>query len=134
MLADTVEAACRTLENPSASRLDKFIQTLFNAKVEHGQLDNCNLTFRDMAKIKSAFVQLLAGYYHNRIEYPNQKNPDDDKNDGRENKTSAGKDDKKGDDKINDKKEEKKQGDKKDEKKPGDKNDDKKSDAGKSNG
>ena len=114
MLADTVEAACRTLENPSASRLDKFIQMLFNAKVEHGQLDNCDLTFRDMAKIKGAFVQLLAGYYHNRIEYPNQKNPDEDR---KENKAS----DKKSDDKIGDKKDEKKQGDKK-------------SDAGKSNG
>ena len=113
MLADTVEAACRTLENPSASRLDKFIQMLFNAKVEHGQLDNCDLTFRDIAKIKGAFVQLLAGYYHNRIEYPNQKNPDDVQKDGKDNKAS-----------------DKKSGDKKDEKKQGDK----KSDAGKSNG
>lgn len=77
MLADTVEAACRTLDNPSIPRLDKFIQGLFNAKVEHKQLDNCGLTFRDMSKIKEAFVQLLAGYYHNRIEYPNQKDPDD---------------------------------------------------------
>ncbi|MFA6856137.1 MAG: HDIG domain-containing metalloprotein [Treponema sp.] len=76
MLADTVEAACRTLDNPSVPRLDKFIQGLFNAKVEHKQLDNCDLTFRDMSKIKEAFVQLLAGYYHNRIEYPNQKDPD----------------------------------------------------------
>jgi cyclic-di-AMP phosphodiesterase PgpH len=78
MLADTVEAACRTLDNPSVPRLDKFIQGLFNAKVEHKQLDNCDLTFRDMSKIKEAFVQLLAGYYHNRIEYPNQKDPDTD--------------------------------------------------------
>ena len=76
MLADTVEAACRTLENPSAPRLDKFIQGLFSAKVEHKQLDNSDLSFRDVSKIKEAFVQLLAGYYHNRIEYPNQKNPD----------------------------------------------------------
>lgn len=76
MLADTAEAACRTLDNPSVPRLDKFIQGLFNAKVEHKQLDNCDLTFRDMSKIKEAFVQLLAGYYHNRIEYPNQKDPD----------------------------------------------------------
>ena len=94
--------------------MDKFIQTLFNAKVEHGQLDNCDLTFRDMAKIKGAFVQLLAGYYHNRIEYPNQKNPDEDR---KESKAS----DKKSDDKTGDKKDEKKQNDKK-------------SDAGKSNG
>ena len=73
MLADTVEAACRTLENPSVSRLEKFITTLFNAKVEHKQLDNCDLTFRDVSKIKEAFVQVLAGYYHSRIEYPDQK-------------------------------------------------------------
>lgn len=76
MLADTVEAACRTLENPSISRLDKFIQGLINAKIEHGQLDNCSLTFRDVSKVKNAFVQILAGYYHSRIEYPDQKDPD----------------------------------------------------------
>jgi len=74
MLADTVEAACRTLENPSVPRLEKFITTLINGKVEHNQLDNCNLTFRDVSKIKEAFVQVLAGYYHSRIRYPDQKN------------------------------------------------------------
>ena len=74
MLADTVEAACRTLENPSVPRLEKFIANLVNGKVEHNQLDNCNLTFRDITKIKEAFVQVLAGYYHSRIQYPDQKN------------------------------------------------------------
>lgn len=78
MLADTTEAACRTLENPTASRLEKFIQDLFDAKLAQHQLDYCALTFRDLTKIKEAFVQLLAGYYHNRIEYPNQKDPDAD--------------------------------------------------------
>lgn len=73
MLADTVEAACRTLENPSVPRLEKFITTLVNAKVDHKQLDNCDLTFRDITKIKESFVQLLAGYYHSRIEYPDQE-------------------------------------------------------------
>ena len=76
MLADTVEAACHTLENPTSSRLEKFIQTLFDSKAEHKQLDNCGLTFRDLAKVKESFVQLLTGYYHSRIEYPNQKDPD----------------------------------------------------------
>ena len=75
MLADTVEAACRTLENPSVSRLDKFISQLISAKVEHKQLDNCDLTFRDISRIKEAFIQILAGYYHTRIEYPDQKDP-----------------------------------------------------------
>ena len=77
MLADTVEAACRTLEKPSVTRLVKFITTLINAKVEHKQLDNCDLTFRDVSKIKEAFVQVLAGYYHSRIEYPDQKNQEE---------------------------------------------------------
>lgn len=76
MLADTVEAACRTLDNPTAARLDKFICTLFNAKKDSGQLDNCALTFSDIAKIKEAFVDLLTAYYHNRVKYPNQKDPD----------------------------------------------------------
>ncbi len=77
MLADTVEAACRTLEKPSVPRLEKFITQLINGKKEHGQLDNCDLTFRDLNAIKESFVQILAGYYHSRIEYPDQKDPDD---------------------------------------------------------
>ena len=76
MLADTVEAACRTLDKPSVPRLDKFIQQLIAAKIEHRQLDNCGLTFKDLNTIRNAFVQMLAGYYHSRIEYPDQKDPD----------------------------------------------------------
>ncbi|GMO69007.1 MAG: hypothetical protein Ta2A_17270 [Treponemataceae bacterium] len=76
MLADTVEAACRTLEKPTAQRLEKFILQLIMTKVEHGQLDQSDLTFRDLEKIRLSFVQVLAGYYHTRIEYPNQKDPD----------------------------------------------------------
>jgi len=90
MLADTVEAACRTLENPSVTRLQKFIDTLISAKVEHGQLDNCDLTFRDISKIKEAFIQILAGYYHSRIEYPDQKTDEDKEDkDSKETKDSA---------------------------------------------
>ena len=77
MLADTVEAACHTLDNPTSPRLEKFITMLINQKVEHKQLDNCDLTFRDISRIKAAFVNLLTGYYHNRIKYQNQQDPDD---------------------------------------------------------
>ncbi|MDR2518561.1 MAG: HDIG domain-containing protein [Spirochaetaceae bacterium] len=70
MLADVSEAAVRTLENPTPDRIDKFIQQLINAKVEHGQLAASELTFRDLETIKRAFVQVLAGYYHSRIKYP----------------------------------------------------------------
>lgn len=77
MLADTVEAACHTLDNPTSPRLEKFITILINQKVELKQLDNCDLTFRDISGIKAAFVNLLTGYYHNRIKYQNQQDPDD---------------------------------------------------------
>ena len=77
MLADTVEAACHTLKNPSIPRLETFITSLINAKIEAKQLDNCDLTYRDISKIKEAFVQILAGFYHSRIEYPDQQDPDD---------------------------------------------------------
>lgn len=77
MLADTVEAACRTLERPSVSRLEKFIHTLVMAKYEHRQLDRSNLTFKDLNVIEAAFVTVLAASYHSRIEYPDQKDPDE---------------------------------------------------------
>ena len=76
MLADTVEAACRTLEKPSVPRLEKFIHTLIEAKMQAGQLKNCPLTFAELTKVQETFVSILAGYYHSRIEYPDQKDPD----------------------------------------------------------
>ena len=76
MLADTVEAACRTLDKPTVPRLEKFIHTLIEAKMQAGQLRNCALTFGELTKIQETFVSILAGYYHSRIEYPDQKDPD----------------------------------------------------------
>ena len=49
--------------------------------MDTGQLNNCELTFRDIAKIKESFVNLLTGYYHNRIKYQNQVDPDEKKED-----------------------------------------------------
>lgn len=78
MLADTVEAACRTLKNPSPSRLKKFIHELVMGKFTSHQLDNSELSFKDLSVIEDSFLQILVGYYHTRIEYPNQKDPDAD--------------------------------------------------------
>jgi membrane-associated HD superfamily phosphohydrolase len=52
--------------------MEKFIQQLFDAKMAHGQLSQCELTFRDLETIKNAFVKVLASYYHSRIEYPKE--------------------------------------------------------------
>ena len=79
MLADTVEAACRSLDSPTPERLEKFIQTLIDGKINGHQLDDCGLTFRELTLIKKAFLQILTGHYHSRIKYPNQKDPDEPK-------------------------------------------------------
>jgi len=79
MLADVSEAAVRTLTKPTAIKIEKFIQQLFDAKIEHGQLSESDLSFRDLEIIKKSFVRVLAGYYHARIEYPTTKQPKDEK-------------------------------------------------------
>ena len=79
MLADTVEAACRSLDAPTPERIEKFIQTLIEGKINNGQLDNCGLTFNELTLIKKSFVRILVGQYHSRIKYPNQKDPDEKK-------------------------------------------------------
>jgi putative nucleotidyltransferase with HDIG domain len=78
MLADVTEAAVRTLKKPTAAKMEKFIQDLVSAKVEHGQLSESELTFRDLAVIEKAFLRVLAGHYHSRIEYPKMGKEGDD--------------------------------------------------------
>jgi len=73
MLADITEAAVRTLIKPNAAKIEKFIQQLFQAKIDHGQLSESELSFSDLEIIKKSFVRVLAGYYHSRIEYPKQQ-------------------------------------------------------------
>lgn len=70
MLADSVEAASRTLKNPTMSRLESFTSEIINDKVKQGQLNNSDLTFCELEKIKNTFVRIIAGHYHTRIEYP----------------------------------------------------------------
>ena len=76
MLADVCEAACKSLEKPTAQRLEKFIHELINKKIESNQLDNSALTFGELTKIRDTFVRILAAYYHGRIKYQNQRDPD----------------------------------------------------------
>jgi putative nucleotidyltransferase with HDIG domain len=70
MLADMTEAAVRSLDKPTAVKIEKFIEELVAKKVEHGQLAQSELTFKDIEIIKNAFFRVLKAYYHNRIEYP----------------------------------------------------------------
>jgi len=70
MLADIVEAASRTLHNPTPSRIQGLVQNLINKVFSDGQLDNCELTLRDLHSIAKSFNKILTGIHHHRVEYP----------------------------------------------------------------
>jgi membrane-associated HD superfamily phosphohydrolase len=73
MLADVTEAAARTLYKPTALKIEKLVEHLFDDKKKHGQLSNAQLSLFDLQIIKNAFIKVLASYYHSRIEYPKPK-------------------------------------------------------------
>ncbi|MBP3655236.1 MAG: HDIG domain-containing protein [Clostridia bacterium] len=70
LLADTVEAAVRSIPEPTKEKISAMIRKLVRGKMEDGQLDECTLTFRDIGRICSAFETVLQGVFHERIEYP----------------------------------------------------------------
>ncbi len=72
MLADSVEAAVRARKQASLGDLEGLVREIIKNKLADGQLDECNLTFRDLHTIANAFMKVLSGIYHNRIEYPDQ--------------------------------------------------------------
>ncbi len=70
MLADGVEAASRALDKPTPGRIADLVDKIFAAQLADGQLDECDLTLRDLRGIREAFLRLLTGMLHTRIEYP----------------------------------------------------------------
>ena len=70
MLCDTIEAAVRTLKNPTPENIENYIVKLVRGKLEDGQLSNSDLTLKDIDLICSACTQVLVGVFHERIEYP----------------------------------------------------------------
>jgi putative nucleotidyltransferase with HDIG domain len=73
MLADAVEAASRTLANPTPSRIQGLVQNLINKIFSDGQLDNCELTLKNLHSIAKSFNKILNGIHHHRIEYPEKQ-------------------------------------------------------------
>ncbi|ROR03058.1 HD family phosphohydrolase [Desulfosoma caldarium] len=72
MLADMVEAACRSLSEPTPARIQGMVSRLINSAFTDGQLDECELTLKDLHQIAKHFHQILATVHHKRIEYPAQ--------------------------------------------------------------
>jgi hypothetical protein len=70
MLADAVEAASRTLDDPKPARIENLIQRIINDRFGSGELDQCPLTLKDLARIRRAFAQVLIASFHHRVVYP----------------------------------------------------------------
>jgi putative nucleotidyltransferase with HDIG domain len=77
MLSDSTEAAARASRDHSREAIEQLVDRIIRQRLEEGQFDDCNLTLRDLTRIKQSFVTLLTGIYHPRIPYPpgGQKKP-----------------------------------------------------------
>jgi membrane-associated HD superfamily phosphohydrolase len=69
MLADGIEAAARTLGDPSFDRIQGMVQKMINKVFSSGELNECELTLRDLHLIAKCFTRVLSGIYHQRIAY-----------------------------------------------------------------
>ncbi len=70
MLADSIEAAARSLDEPTPARLQNIVKNIIQNKFLDGQLDECNLTLRDLSTIEHVYERILLTIYHQRMDYP----------------------------------------------------------------
>ena len=93
LLADSLEAATRTLANPTPSRIKNLVKEIIQKNLENGQLEECDLTLKDLDKIGDSFSRILTGMFHSRVEYPDEdlirKLKEEKKNNGNFNKKST---------------------------------------------
>lgn len=72
MLADGVEAACRSLKTPTPEQIEGMVRKIVDKRLADGELSEAPLTLREIEKISAAFIRILTGLFHHRIEYPDQ--------------------------------------------------------------
>ncbi len=76
MLADAVEAASRSLEKPTTAKIRAVVRNIIRMKFEDGQLDECDLTLKDLHKIEETFGRILVNTLHQRVKYPEEGKED----------------------------------------------------------
>jgi membrane-associated HD superfamily phosphohydrolase len=69
MLADSCEAACRSIDDPTSARIKDMVEKIINNKFIDGQFSVCPITLKDLELIKNSIVSTILGIYHARIEY-----------------------------------------------------------------
>ena len=93
LLADSLEAATRSLTNPTPTRIKTLVKEIIQKNLENGQLEECDLTLKDLDKIGDSFSRILTGMFHSRVEYPDEdlikKIKEEGKKNGNSNKKSA---------------------------------------------
>jgi hypothetical protein len=70
MIADSVEAALRVIDELTPQKIEEVIDHIVRTKLSAGQLDEAPMTLQQMEQVKQEFVRIIAGMYHNRIDYP----------------------------------------------------------------
>jgi len=73
LLADSVEAATRSLKDPTPGKIEEVVHKIINNKFIDGQLDECELTLKDIEKVSGVFTKILSGIYHSRVNYPQER-------------------------------------------------------------
>jgi len=95
LLADSVEAATRAVPKPIGGRVEGVVRKVVREKLTDGQCDQCDLTLKELDLIAGTFARILAGIYHNRVEYPEKELKDEmerSRKSGGEHKQSAAQD------------------------------------------
>ncbi len=71
MMADSVEAAVRSISSPTKEKIEEVIEKIIVGKLNDGQLEECNITLKELNQIKKVFLKVILSIFHERIEYPN---------------------------------------------------------------
>ena len=71
MLADCIEASVRSMDEKTHDSIKAQIEKMFKARMDAGELDNCELTLKDINVLKTSFLNTLTAVYHTRIKYDN---------------------------------------------------------------
>ncbi len=86
-LADTIEALSRTLEEPTPARIEEMVREVVKKRFMEGELDESNLTLKELEKITQSFIRILNAIFHTRINYPKDENRSNKSTKNKENKS-----------------------------------------------
>jgi len=86
-LADTIEALSRTLEEPTPARIEEMVREVVKKRFMEGELDECNLTLKDIEKIIQSFTRILNAIFHTRVNYPKDESRNNKSPKNKENKS-----------------------------------------------